>query len=144
MYNDLVLIIIGFASGVVFPDVIDDLGHDFVIRLIRGAMVRPGHVLQVYQDSLIILIVMNPYLSLDKARHDRFHRDQGDSQILEFQEFFYLRGEILVTFVDGTFVHTGQHEAELDIFLPNHPPKVFSSLCQRALSRNEELIVLRS
>ena len=144
MYNDLVLIIIGFASGVVFPDVIDDLNHDLVISLIRGAMVRPGHVLQVYQDSLIILIVMNPYLSLDKARHDRFHRDQGDSQILEFQEFFYLRGEILVTFVDGTFVHTGQHEAELDIFLPNHPPKVFSSLCQRALSRNEELIVLRS
>ena len=144
MYNDLVLIIIGFASRVVFPDVIDDLSHDLVISLIRGAMVRPGHVLQVYQDSLIILIVMNPYLSLDKARHDRFHRDQGDSQILEFQEFFYLRGEILVTFVDGTFVHTGQHEAELDIFLPNHPPKVFSSLCQRALSRNEELIVLRS
>ena len=144
MYNDLVLIIIGFASGVVFPDVIDDLSHDLVISLIRGAMVRPGHVLQVYQDSLIILIVMNPYLSLDKARHDRFHRDQGDSQILEFQEFFYLRGEILVTFVDGTFVHTGQHEAELDIFLPNHPPKVFCSLCKRALSRNEELIVLRS
>ena len=142
MYNDLVLIIIGFASGVVFPDVIDDLGHDFVISLIRGAMVRPGHVLQVYQDSLIIFIVMNPYLSLDKARHDRFHRDQSDSQILELQEFFYLRGEILVTFVDGTFVHTGQHEAELDIFLPNHPPKVFCSLCKRALSRNEELIIL--
>jgi hypothetical protein len=65
--------------------------------------------LQVYQDSLIIFIVMNPYLSLDEAWHDRFHRDKGDSQILKLQKFFNLRGEILVTFVNGTFVHTGQH-----------------------------------
>ena len=144
MYNDFVFIIICFASGVIFSDVVDDLSHDFVISLIRCAMVRPCHVLQVYQDSLIIFIVMNPYFSLDEARHDRFHRDKGDSQILELQEFFYLCGEILVAFLDGTLVHTGQHEAELDVFLPNHPPKVFCSLCQRALSCDEELIVLRS
>ena len=144
MHNYLVFIIIGFASGVIFPNVVDYLSHDLVISLIRGAMVRPSHVLQVYQDSFIIFIVMNPYLSLDKARHDRFHRDKGDSQIPELQEFFYLSGEILVTFVDGSFVHTGQHEAELDVFLPNHPPKIFCSLCQWALSCDEELIVLRS
>ena len=143
MYNDLVFIIIGFASGVIFPDVVSDLGHYLVISLIRGAMVRPSHVLQMYQHSLIILIILNLNLSLYKARHDRFHRDQGDSQILELQEFFYLSGEILVTFVDGTFVHAGQHEAELDIFLPYHPPKVFCGLCKGPLSCEEELIVLR-